>query len=146
MVRAEVTKVLERVKEKLDNEKGFAEDYALAEDEPVLNESNSTEMIKKYVQENFTDSKLNLAFIAQNFGFSASYLSRKFKQDTGKNFAKYLMDLRMKKAMKYAESGYKMYQTASEVGIPDPNYFGRCFKKSTGMSYSDYVIEKSSQH
>ncbi len=146
MVRAEVTKVLERAKEKLDNEKGFAEDYALAEDEPVLNASNSTEMIKKYVQENFTDSKLNLAFIAQNFGFSASYLSRKFKQDTGKNFAKYLMDLRMKKAMKYAESGYKMYQTASEVGIPDPNYFGRCFKKSTGMSYSDYVIEKSSQH
>ena len=103
-------------------------------------------MIKKYVQENFTDSKLNLAFIAQNFGFSASYLSRKFKQDTGTNFAKYLMDLRMKKAMKYAESGYKMYQTASEVGIPDPNYFGRCFKKSTGMSYSDYVIEKGTQH
>ena len=24
------------------------------------------------------------------------------------------------------------------VGIPDPNYFGRCFKKYTGMGYSEY--------
>jgi YesN/AraC family two-component response regulator len=24
------------------------------------------------------------------------------------------------------------------VGIPDPNYFGRCFKKYAGVSYSEY--------
>jgi AraC-like DNA-binding protein len=46
----------------------------------------------------------------------------------------------MKKAIQYAKSGAKMYLTASEVGIPDPNYFSRCFKKYTGMSYSEYVI------
>ena len=45
------------------------------------------------LRENFTDDKLNLAFIAQKFGFSPSYLSRKFKQDTGKKFVEYLMQL-----------------------------------------------------
>ena len=155
MVRAEVTKVLERAKEKLDKNREIRERQKRAEDEGffgngpagddgLLGEINSTELIEKYVMENFTDPKLNLTFIAQNFGFSVSYLSRKFKADTGKNFARYLTDLRMKKALRYAELGYKMYQTASEVGIPDPNYFGRCFKKYTGMSYSDYVLEKSS--
>ncbi|SEG42615.1 Helix-turn-helix domain-containing protein [Butyrivibrio sp. Su6] len=148
MVRAEVTKVLERAKEKLD-----ASRYNLGqrsnpdkdgENDDYDEEVNPTELIEKYVMENFTDPKLNLTFIAQNFGFSASYLSRKFKADTGKNFAKYLTDLRMKKALRYAELGYKMYRTAGEVGIPDPNYFSRCFKKYTGMSYSDYVLEKSS--
>lgn len=147
MVRAEVTKVLERAKEKLDNmapaSSAFDGDDDLSDEEVdlALSEVDSTELIKKYVKENITDPKLNLAFVAQHFGFSSSYLSRKFKQDTGKNFAKYLTDLRMKKAIKYAGLGYKMYQTAAEVGIPDPNYFGRCFKKYVGMSYSDYVLE-----
>lgn len=157
MVRAEVTKVLERAKEKLDasrhnlgHKNGFERDAESDDfdesfdDDGLSGEINSTELIEKYVMENFTDPKLNLTFIAQNFGFSASYLSRKFKADTGKNFAKYLTDLRMKKALRYAELGYKMYRTAGEVGIPDPNYFSRCFKKYTGMSYSDYVLEKSS--
>ena len=142
MVRAEVTKVLQRAKDKLDSIGVKNSDFEDNDDEPIPEETDSTEKIKKYVKENMTDSTLNLAFVAQNFGFSPSYLSRKFKADTGKNFAKYLTDLRMKKAVKYAEMGYKMYQTASEVGIPDPNYFGRCFKKYVGMSYSDYVIEK----
>jgi two-component system response regulator YesN len=142
MVRSEVTKVLERAKEKLDAAGTGNRDFADASEEVITDETDSTEKIKRYVKENMTDSTLNLAFVAQNFGFSSSYLSRKFKTDTGMNFAKYLTDLRMKKAIKYAEMGHKMYMTAAEVGIPDPNYFGRCFKKYVGMSYSDYVTEK----
>ena len=109
---------------------------------PAVDESNTTELIKKYVEDNFADSKLNLAYIAQHFGFSASYLSRKFKQETGSNFIEYLTNLRMKKAMQIAGGNVKMYQAAAEVGIPDPNYFSRCFKKYAGMSYSEYVASK----
>ena len=138
MVRDEITKVLVRVKEKLSKEKDYWEEQKNEPDESSL-ENNSTELIKKYLAENFTDSKLNLAFLAQKFGFSASYLSRKFKQDTGTKFIEYLNELRMEKAKEYAEKGMKMYVAASEVGIPDPNYFSRCFKKYTGMSYSDYM-------
>ena len=47
----------------------------------------------------------------------------------------------MKQAKKLAKEGTKMFVTAAEVGIPDPNYFGRCFKKYVGMSYSDYAAE-----
>ena len=49
----------------------------------------------------------------------------------------------MNKAIRLAKSNMKMYRTAAEVGIPDPNYFGRCFKKHTGMSYSEYASENA---
>ncbi len=143
MVRSEITKVLERVKDKLDNEKDYWEENKSEYETDLTDESNTTELIRKFVEQNFTDSKLNLAYAAQHFGFSASYLSRKFKQDTGKNFVEYLTELRMEKAITLAGAGEKMFCTAAEVGIPDPNYFGRCFKKYTGMSYSEYVSAHS---
>ena len=138
MVRDEITKVLERAKERLSREKDYWEESKEASEKETLadyqGDAGSTEVIEKYLEENFRDSTL-----AQHFGFSSSYLSRKFKADTGKKFVEYLNELRMKKAMELAKNGTKMYLTASEVGIPDPNYFSRCFKKYTGMSYSDYA-------
>ena len=103
MVRAEITEVLERVKGKLDNSPDFWDDNK-ASSEGTSSKADSTETIKAYIEENYGDPKLNLAFIAQHFGFSASYLSRKFKQDTGKNFIEYLTGIRMTKAMDIARS------------------------------------------
>ena len=142
MVRTEITKVLQRAKKMLDASNAIWEEPKVEHTGASADESNTTELIKKFVEDNFADSKLNLAYIAQHFGFSASYLSRKFKQETGSNFIEYLTNLRMKKAMQIARANVKMYQAASEVGIPDPNYFSRCFKKYAGMSYSEYVASK----
>jgi YesN/AraC family two-component response regulator len=141
MVRSEITEVLEKLKKKLD-ERTEREDSA-SEPEPAGHmEASDIEQIKKYIESNYTDSKINLTSVAQNFGFSASYLSRKFKQETGKNFVEYLTEGRMTAAMMLALSNVNMFNTSNEVGIPDPNYFGRCFKKYTGMSYSEYVASK----
>ena len=139
MVRSEVTEVLTKVKKRLDerSEKDEA-DNELSGDLG----SSSIDQIKKYIENNYTDSKLNLTSVAQNFGFSASYLSRKFKQETGKNFVEFLTECRMNAAMKLALTNMKMFNASNEVGIPDPNYFGRCFKKFAGMSYSEYVASK----
>lgn len=140
IIRSEVTEVLEKVKKKLD-ERSDKDDNQEAE--PVFEmEASSIDQIKKYIEANYTDSKLNLTSVAQTFGFSASYLSRKFKQETGKNFVEFLTECRMNAAMKLAQTNMKMFNASNEVGIPDPNYFGRCFKKYTGMSYSEYVASK----
>ncbi|MCR5502214.1 MAG: response regulator [Lachnospiraceae bacterium] len=143
MVREEITKTLERAKERIEQGRDYWEETKSEPAEEADNPENITSQIRKYLEEHFGDSKLNLAYTAQEFGFSASYLSRKFKQDTGKNFVEYLTEVRMEKAIECAKAGTKMFLTASEVGIPDPNYFGRCFKKYTGKSYSDYVTTHS---
>lgn len=134
IVRAEVTETLTRAKEKLDSIAPVIE----SGDEVEI-EASSIEQIKNYIRDNYRDSQLNLTGVAQYFGFSSSYLSRKFKNETGKNFVEYLTECRMEKAMELAKQNQKMFCTSAEVGIPDPNYFGRCFKKFAGVTYSDYI-------
>ncbi len=143
MVRAEIEEALKRAVERLKNSKDFWEEQKKYSGSEMDEESNSIELIKRYVEENYSDSGINLAQVAAEFGFSSSYLSRKFKQDIGMNFVEYLTELRMKKAIEMAKDNVKMFKTASEVGIPDPNYFSRCFKKYTGKSYSDYATCRS---
>ena len=146
IVRAEVTQVLEKARAKLDEEARTKGEEGATENAPVPEmEANTIEQIKRYIENHYTDPQINLASVAQTFGFSASYLSRKFKQETGKNFVEYLTECRMETAIKLAECNHKMFLTSAEVGIPDPNYFGRCFKKYTGVSYSDYVAEHCRQ-
>lgn len=139
LVRSEVISVLEKVRKKLDEASGTNAEHTVENISPGETGENIIDQIKNYIEVNYTDSKINLASVAQLFGFNASYLSRKFKQDTGKNFVEYLTECRMERAIKLAECNMKMFNTSAEVGIPDPNYFGRCFKKYTGMSYSDYL-------
>ena len=134
VVREDVFDTLTRAKAILDEKKQETVEEVELEDD---GEFSSIDQIKKYIKDNYTDSRLNLTSVAQNFGFSSSYLSRKFKQETGKNFVEYLTACRMRKAMELAAKNMKMFCASEEVGIPDPNYFGRCFKKYTGKSYSE---------
>ncbi len=143
IVREDIKELLLKVKDILDEkaEKKRREklNQNFMADIDDSEEDSSIEMIKRYINEKFSDSSLNLTGVAQEFGFSSSYLSRKFKQEAGVNFVDYLFNCRMKKAVEMASMGKKMFTTAQAVGIPDPNYFGRCFKKHTGQSYSEYA-------
>lgn len=147
IVRAEVLETLERAKKRLDShaDSGWTQPADTSSEEASEMPSSTIDQIKRYIEDNYTDSKLNLTAVAQTFGFSSSYLSRKFKQETGKNFVEYLTECRMKRAMELAGTNMKMFAASNEVGIPDPNYFGRCFKKYTGQSYSDYAASLSKQ-
>ncbi|MDO4512657.1 MAG: response regulator [Lachnospiraceae bacterium] len=140
IVRQEVTEVLLRIRKRLDDMHPETQD---TEQEIA---PSAIELIQQYIAENFADSDINLTSVAQHFGFNSCYLSRKFKQETGKSFVEYLMTCRMERAMELAGTNAKMFCTATEVGIPDPNYFGRCFKKYTGVSYSEYVNSISSKN
>ncbi len=137
MVRSEVMEVLRKAKNKLD-----AMERPVREENETGGGKSTIEGVMDYIQINYTDSTLNLTSVAQAFNFSSSYLSRKFKSETGKGFAQYLNQVRMENAIKLAGPNMKMFEVSAKVGIPDPNYFGRCFKKYTGKSYSDFAAEK----
>ncbi len=111
IVRAEVNSTLKKLKDKLD--KRQAEHRAFVTEnvnEPDMDRS-MIDRIKEYIEKNYKDSKINLTSVAQQFGFSSSYLSRRFKQETGKNFIEYLTECRMERAILLAGDNYKMFCT-----------------------------------
>lgn len=132
IVKEDILKTLSKVMESLDLLKPEKE-------EEISHKENTISNIKQYIKDNYKKHDLNLRSIAQKFGFNTSYLSRLFKAETGVNLIDYIIEYRMNKALEYAKEGKFMYITAKLVGIPDPNYFGKCFKKYTNKKYSEYV-------
>ncbi len=133
IVRTDIHKALTHVIAQLD-EMG-------QEEEAVTEEVSSIEKIQEYIRRNYSEPELNLTYIAQEFGFNASYLSRRFKAELGINLIDFIIQCRMEKAIECMKAKQMMYITAKQVGIPDSNYFGKCFKKYTGKSYSDMLKE-----
>lgn len=104
--------------------------------------------VMEYLEENYMDMEMGLGKVADQFHVNASYLSRMFKQQSGVNFSEYLFELRMKKAMRkleQADEELMIYNLAEMVGFSDADYFGRCFRKYTGMSFSQYKKHKRSE-
>lgn len=93
---------------------------------------------KRYIQQHYQES-LRLEDVSSAVGFNATYFSVLFKKETGQNFMDYLTELRMGKAKELLCSDeYSVQDVAEQVGYRDLKYFSRLFKKTTGISPSDY--------
>lgn len=93
----------------------------------------------KFIDRNYADEELSLNTLAAHVNFSPNHLSTVFSQETGQTFIKYLTDLRMRKAKELLRSSNKKSSVISqEVGYKDPHYFSYLFKKTQGMTPTQY--------
>jgi len=91
-----------------------------------------------YMQEHLSQT-ITLDNIAQSAHLSVSFFSRKFKQDTGYAPIEYFNHLRIQRACQLLHFGdLRINEVASQLGIDDPFYFSRLFKKHMGVSPADY--------
>ena len=75
--------------------------------------------------------------IARLFNVSLPYLSKVFKQETGKNLNFYITDIRISRAQYLLSNTNKnISDIAAMVGYEDVNYFIRIYKKWTGITPS----------
>jgi len=94
--------------------------------------------IKQYIENNYTESTLGLDDVANELGYSVSYISAILKKNDT-SFTKYLTDIRMEKAKSLlADNNSKLIAIAAAVGYEDPYYFSHCFKKYYGVSPIEY--------
>jgi AraC-like DNA-binding protein len=77
--------------------------------------------------------------LAAETGYQADYLNRRFKQVTGLTLLQQRDALRLERARRLIRKGLAMHEVAERVGIADPNYFSRWFKRHTGVSPSRYA-------
>ncbi len=93
----------------------------------------------KYIEENYADEELSLNQLASHVNVSPNHLSTIFSQQTGKTFIKYLTEYRMDKAKELLRCTSKRSSEISEaVGYKDPHYFSYMFKKTVGMTPTNY--------
>ncbi|WP_168120098.1 response regulator [Paenibacillus sp. HB172176] len=87
----------------------------------------------------FHDPDLTVYKIAHELGLSPNYISVIFRQYTGENISAYITRLRMEKALELlTDIGYPIREVAQSAGFHDPHYFSKVFKKSEGLTPSQY--------
>jgi len=81
---------------------------------------------------------LKLEKLSEIFNYSAVYLGKLFKQETGEQFNTYLDKVRIEKAKALLETDIKVYRIAEQVGYSNVDYFHLKFRKYVGISPSAY--------
>ncbi len=91
-----------------------------------------------YITHNY-HSDFSLDDLSEYLGLTASYVSRLFKQEIGRNFKEYLTRYRIEKAKKLLlSSTMKVYEISEHVGFQEQHYFSNVFKKNQGCSPLQY--------
>lgn len=102
--------------------------------------------IRAYIEKNYNDEELSLNLLASHINFSPNHLSTVFSQQTGQTFSRYLTDYRMNKAKELlCCTGKKASVISTEVGYKDPHYFSYLFKKTQGMTPTQYRSRKETK-
>ena len=95
--------------------------------------------VMDYIEKNYADEELSLNLLASHINFSPNHLSMVFSQETGQTLIKYITDFRMNKAKELLRCTNKKNSIISmEVGYKDPHYFSYLFKKTQGMTPTQY--------
>lgn len=102
-------------------------------------ENPTIHMIKSYIGKHYMDETLSVKDISEHVFLSASYVCTFFKNETGHTLNQYLTEYRMEKAKQLLkDSRYRISDISSRVGYSDGNYFGKSFRKYSGLSPSEY--------
>ncbi|MCM3634797.1 response regulator [Paenibacillus camelliae] len=98
---------------------------------------------KEWVQAHYMDQQLSLEKAAKSLNVSPVYLSRLFKQETGRSFIHYLTYVRMKRAIDLLHgSDLPIHEIAQQIGYDTQHYFSTAFKKTIGLSPNQYRKSK----
>lgn len=110
--------------------------------EPYEKEDSRMKTVLLSVYKNIRNQKLSIQYLAREVLFmNEDYLGRLFQKHTGMKYSAYMLQIRIdlaKKLIQY-QPDIKVSDLAAELGYPsDGQYFAKVFKKTCGMSPSEY--------
>jgi two-component system response regulator YesN len=96
-------------------------------------------MVLQFIAEHYAE-QISLEDAAEQVGLSPAHLSRLLSTETGTTFSNHLSGRRIDRACKELTEGYHSIKEISSLcGYPDANYFSRAFKKTIGITPSEYA-------
>lgn len=144
--REEVAMTLEKIRKRRSAKDGASSampDLRSVQSAEV--ESGSAGTVKRatrFIADSLSDSSLSLKTVAEHLFVNPSYLSRIFRQETGKTLTDYIMHLRIVQSTEYfRNTDLREYEVAEKTGFNDCHYFSLCFKKCMGRTVQEYRRE-----
>ena len=100
-------------------------------------------LVKKYVDENFSDPSLSLEKTSKVFSYNKNYLSTAFKKSFKVGLKEYINIIRINNACLLIERNHSktVGEIASLCGYNDRMYFSKVFKERTGFSPKHYMMK-----
>ena len=109
--------------------------------EPEKQEERTIAGITRYLQEHLAE-EMSLSVLADEFHLNPQYISQLFRNEIGVNFLAYLTNIRIEKAKKLLLSTpLSVAEVAERAGYGDYRVFTKVFKKSEGVTPSQYRRE-----
>jgi YesN/AraC family two-component response regulator len=131
-VREKIDRLL-RIKE----EESQTEEADISQNDSVYIDSR-VEKVKSFIEKNYNNPML-LEDLAEMICLCPKYLSKLFKENTGKTFNRYKAEVRIEKAKELLkDAAYSVEQVAEEVGYPTPSLFRKVFKKIIKLTPMEY--------
>ena len=97
-------------------------------------ENGQMSSMLSYINTHYSEN-ITLTDLCKSFGYSFSYLSAKFKKDTGLNFTEYLQKTRIEQSMRLLSlTDLPIAVIASEVGYRDTKAFYSVFRRIAGST------------
>lgn len=141
-----------RVKNILRARKAYIK--SMIEDSPVVESDEELLPLNKFdnafisrinqlIEENMDNSEFSIADITKEMCISRSLLHIKMKTFFNASMTDYIRRRRMSKACELLKGGLNISETAYSTGFSDPKYFSKVFRKTFGMSPSEWLSSLS---
>lgn len=120
-------------------EKIISQAIALRDQNPGNKNRSILKTAVDFIDSHYMEEDMSLNKAANAANVSANHFSALFSQNMGQTFIEYLTNLRMNKAKEYLRcTSMRSSEIAGEIGYKDAHYFSYLFKKTQGMTPSDY--------
>ena len=94
--------------------------------------------IKEYI-ESRCEENIRVDEICSAFGYSRSFLSRFFKDNTGDSLSSYAAKVKMKRAKELLrDNSLNITEISEKLCFENPQYFARVFKRENGMTPTEW--------
>ena len=111
--------------------------------EVLSRKDDLTSRIIMYINQNYSNQNLGIGLIGDAFSMNSDYVSRKFREHTGKTINDYIRDVRIEKAKQLLKSSDELIADIAEtVGFTSYRTFVRVFTYVVGVTPNKYKSMK----
>lgn len=119
----------------------------MALDHLEIKRQEHIQRMEVFIEDNLYNPELSLSLLADELGYSVSYISKLFKDMLSCNFLDYVIDRRIEQAkVKLEKTNEPISDIAREVGYNSDTSFRRQFKSKTNITPSAYRLMHFNQN